>query len=292
MALLITGASGQLAGLVLERLIEQQLNSPLIATSRTLEPLQPYALKGVEVRHADFDDPATLPVAFAGAERLLLISTDAIAVPGQRQQQHRNAIDAAVQAGVRHIVYTSFFKSTESDLPIAPDHVATEAMLDASGIGYTVLRNAMYMDMALGTVKAAIANGQMASAQQGQGMNYVTREDCAAVAAAALTDGFEGKRILEVTGPAAVTSEALAALAGEIAGKPVAHVPVTVEQLKEGMLAAGLPAPMVGMMAAVDEAIAAGTLKEVTTSVEDMTGQPATTIEDFLNANRDALLAS
>src|SRR5262249_19713219 len=137
--LLVTGASGHLGRRVLELLLEAGAGQ-IIAATRTPEKLADFAQRGVVVRHADFDDPASLAEAFKGAERLLLISTDAIGTPGLRIQQHTNAIKAAEEAGVSHVVYTSLINPEPgTPIAIAPDHYGTEQALAQSKLGFTVL---------------------------------------------------------------------------------------------------------------------------------------------------------
>ncbi len=184
--LLITGASGQLGRRVLELLLDAGAGK-LIATTRNPEKLAELARRGVVVRKADFDDAASLPAAFAGAGRLLLISTDAVGTPGRRIAQHRAAVDAAVRAGVKHVVYTSLTRPEPgSPVTFASDHYGTEQALAASPLGWTILRNNVYTDFLLRSLPQAVATGKLVAAAGDGGAGYVTREDCARVAAAAL----------------------------------------------------------------------------------------------------------
>ena len=132
---LVTGASGHLGQLVINNLLETHKipASKIIATTRKPETLAALKAKGVDVRAADFDDTANLVKAFKGATRLLLISTDAMDRPGQRLEQHSNAIAAAEKAGVQHVLYTSLQKADTSAVSFAPDHVGTERRRGALG---------------------------------------------------------------------------------------------------------------------------------------------------------------
>ena len=156
--LLVTGAAGHLGQRVLHHLVDT-LRVPgnrIIATTRKPESLSAWAVKGVVVRTADFENTASLTDAFRGAGRLLLISTDAIDRPGRRLAQHKNAIDAAVQAGVSHVVYTSMPEPEGSPVVFAPDHAGTEAALAASTLpGWTVLRNHWYFQRVLANARTA-----------------------------------------------------------------------------------------------------------------------------------------
>ncbi|ARA94938.1 NAD(P)-dependent oxidoreductase [Rhodothermaceae bacterium RA] len=290
--LLVTGASGHLGRRVVELLLEARPSS-LIATTRHPDRLEDLARRGVDVRAADFDRPETLPAAFAGAERLLLISTDTVDRPGRRAEQHRRAIEAAVQAGVRHIVYTSLFGvAPDSPVLIAGDHLQTEQALEASGVGFTALRNNLYTDLLLMSLPPAVASGTLYAAAGDGGAAYVTREDCARAAAAALASDFEGSRRLEITGPGVVTYHDLAALASELSGRPVTYVPVDPEGYVAGAVAAGLPEPVARLMASFDVAMQQGRFGPATDAVRTLTGQDPTSVQAFLEAHRAALSPS
>jgi NAD(P)H dehydrogenase (quinone) len=275
--LLVTGAAGHLGRRVVELLLDA--GERVIAGTRDPSRLAELAAKGALVRRLDLDDPATLPDAFQGVDRALLVSTDAI---GRRAEQHRNGIQAAARAGVRHLAYTSLLGAPRSSVGLAPEHVATERALAESGVGYTSLRNGVYTDMLLQSLQGAVASGQLVTARGQGGVSYITREDCARAAAAALSSGFEGSRELELTGPEAVTSDALARLASELTGRPVVHVSVPLSALVEGMVAHGLPEPVAKIYASFDTAAAQGELSVVTSAFQELVGQPPQSVRDFL----------
>jgi NAD(P)H dehydrogenase (quinone) len=286
---LVTGASGQLGSRVVQLLVDDGV--PVIAATRNPAKIAEF---GVEVRTADFDQtPEELAKAFAGARRMLLISTNAIDRPGHRYEQHQRAIDAAKRAGVTHIVYTSMTHPVkDSPVLIALDHLRTEEALAASGLGYTALRNNLYTDLLLMSLPAAIASGQLFAAAGDGGAAYVTREDCARAAAAALRADFDGKRQLEITGPAVVTYGELASLASELSGKEVAYVPVDEEALVAGMVERGLPEPVARLMASFDTGMKQGLFGPATGAVEELTGHKPTSVRAFLKANKGALTAN
>lgn len=285
--LLVAGASGHLGRRVVELLLEAGAG-PVIATTRTPEKLADLAAKGVEVRRAALAEPASLPAAFAGADRLLLISTNDL--PNRRKEQVA-AVEAAVAAGVKHVVYTSAPAARPDPAnPLIDSHFWTEQALAASPIGWTALRNNIYAEIALLGLPRAVATGQLFTATGSGGRSYVTREDCARAAAAALASGFDGERILDVTGPEAVTQDQLAALVTELTGKNVVHVPLPAADLIAGMTAAGLPAPIASVLAAFDIDAAEGYHALVTPVVKDLTGRAPTPLRDFLAANRAALV--
>ncbi|MCB2199441.1 SDR family oxidoreductase [bacterium] len=289
--LFVSGASGKLGRRVVELLLEAG-ESNVIAGSRSTDKLIEFANKGVDLRPADFDNPDQLAESLQGVDRFLLISTDALGQPGKRLEQHKKAIEAAKKAGVKHVVYTSLARA-EADNPvlIAPDHHGTEVALKASGLGSTFLRNNMYTDVLLMGLPGAVARGQHFSATKGGKAAYVTREDCARVAAAALADDFEGQRTLEVSGPEAITQEELVAIASDVTGKPVQHIEISNEELTRAMAGAtGMPEALAKLFTSFDEGIAQGYHELVTDVVESLTGKKPQTVRDFLSANKEALL--
>lgn len=288
--LLVTGSSGHLGRRVIELLLEAQAGT-IIAATRSPKKLADLRQRGVIVRQADFDKPDSLAEAFAGVDRLLLISTDALGEPGLRLKQHRTAVKAAAEANVSHVVYTSLINpGPDSPVLFAPDHHGTETALGASKLNWTILRNNLYADILPASLSRAMQMGQLFSAA-GEGKTaYVTREDCARAAAAALASSFNGRRTLDITGPEALSQADLAAIATQIAGKPVTYVPLELEILIQNMVAAGLPHPLAETYASIDTAIAQGKCSTVSNAVEELTGRKPTPVAEFLAAQRDALL--
>lgn len=287
--LLVTGASGQLGRRVIELLLAGGARH-IIATTRSPEKLTDLAANGVDVRPADFDDDASLEAAFAGADRLLLISTDAL---DRRTAQQQRAVAAAQRAGVKHVVYTSLSRSGPgvSD-GLLGSHVATEEALEASTLDWTVLRNNLYTDMFLQSMPRAIASGQLVAAAGQGGAAYVTREDCARAAAAVLLSDTSGRTTYDISGPASITHEQLARIVTDITGTQVVYVPVELETIVGGMVAAGLPEPVARIYASFDDGIAQGSLATVSSAVADLTGQGPQSVHDFLLQHRSDLTAA
>ncbi len=286
--LLVTGAGGKLGRLVVERLLAQ--GRKVIAASRDTARLADLAARGAELRRADFDDPASLAAAFAGVDRVLLVSTDELARPGRRLAQHTAAVKAAAEAGVKHVVYTSMPNPEPgSPIPFAPDHYGTEQALAASPLGWTVLRNSWYAEnLLLGTLQHAAATGQWYSAAGDGKVNYVTRADCAAAAAGALANPPAGNTILTVTGPEALTTAEIVAKVAAVAGKPVAVVPVEEAAIAAGLKAAGLPDPYPAVLATFDTNTRIGKADVLTDAVEQLSGVRPQSLDAFLVANRAA----
>jgi NAD(P)H dehydrogenase (quinone) len=291
---LVTGASGQFGQLVLNGLLDTHKipAAQIIATTRKPETLAAFAAKGVAVRAADFDDEASLLKGFAGATRLLLISTDALDRPGRRLEQHVRAVAAAEKSGVKHILYTSMPRPETSAVLFAPDHLGTENAIKASTIsGYTILRNSWYMENLFHSVPAALKSGSMyTSAGQGK-IAYIARADLAEAAASALASSDTSKQTYTLTGTEAFTTEEVASLVAAATGKPLAAVQIPLEALIEGMTSHGVPEPVARVFASFDTNTAQGGVSDVTGDVKKLTGRDLVPFKTWLKANAKAFLA-
>jgi NAD(P)H dehydrogenase (quinone) len=296
MTLTITGASGHLATAVAERVVEMRGSvADLVLTTRSPGAISE-SLGGAEVRRADFSDPSSLKDAFRGTDRLLLISADNIQL---RAGWHRAAIDAAKSVGVQHIIYTSMVEpAVTNPALIADSHRETEEHLVSSGIPYTVLRCALYSDFQAFEAADAIAAGEFRHNRGDGGCSYVSRRDCAAVAAAVLVSDDARDGILDVTGPQALTATDLAALYSDVSGVDIEPVDVDDEE----MAAALQPAPgadpdghaQYGAALAVSlgRATREGFFDRVTATVRELTGSEPRTVADLLQEHRPMLLGS
>lgn len=286
MSIVVTGATGQLGRLIVQHLIaDGEPAGQITATGRRVERIADLAEQGVRVVESDYARPETLVAAFTGADTLMLVSGSEV---GRRTAQHRSAIDAAVTAGVRRIVYTSVLHADRTTLPVAPEHVETEQLLRDSGLAITLLRNGWYTENYLGdlaqaaetgTIVAAVGDGRVASA---------TRDDYAAAAAVVLrTEGHDGA-VYELSGDQAWTFDDLAAAATEVLGRPVEYRRVTIDEHRELLAAAGLDEGTIGFLLAMDQNTAAGELADTTGELAALIGRPTTPLVDALRAARAA----
>lgn len=291
--ILVTGAAGQLGQLVIHHLIESYKVAPanIVAATRSPEKLAGLAAKGVVTRKADFDDAASLEAAFAGVDRLLIISTDALDTPGKRLTQHKAAVAAAVKADVKHITYTSMPAPDNSLVTFAPDHLGTENAIKESGLSYTIVRDAWYHDNYMHSMPHNLQGGKWFTSAGDGKIATISRDDCALAIAAVLASGNSVSAIYTLTGKQSLTSKEIAALATEVTGKPLEVVTVSDEQLGQGIRGAGLPGFVADMLVSADANTRAGKFDIVTDDFNRLTGKQPQTLKDYFIANKAALTA-
>jgi NAD(P)H dehydrogenase (quinone) len=240
-SIVITGASGAFGRMAAERLLTQVEPAQLVLVTRTPAALADFAKRGATVRFGDFDKRESLLEAFAGADKLLLIST--LDVGKRRQRQHQTAIAAAVQAGVGHVIYTSSVGiHPHSPAFVIEDHRFTEEALRRSGLQFTFLRDAQYAEVITTMIApGAIASGEWLSSAADGCMAFVSKKDCVACAVAVLTTPNHAGAVYEITGPQLLTFGDCARIAAEVTGKPIKFVNVSHEAMQARFDAAGVP---------------------------------------------------
>ncbi|MFT2818039.1 SDR family oxidoreductase [Leifsonia sp. A12D58] len=284
MSIVVTGATGHLGRLAVESLIQRGVApADIVAAGRNVERLQEFAGLGVNIAAIDYSDPASLTAAFEGADTLVLVSGSEV---GKRVEQHANAINAAKAAGVSRIVYTSAPHADTTSLILAPEHKATEELISASGIPFTILRNGWYTENYAQTVEQAGQSGVIiASVGQGR-VASASRADYAEAIAAVLTTPGHENSVYELSGDEAWTHDDLAAAAARILGRDVVYTPLSADEHLATLTAVGLPAETAGFIVALDANIADGLLGETSGDLARLIGHPTTPLEDGL---RDAL---
>jgi NAD(P)H dehydrogenase (quinone) len=283
MTIMVTGATGQLGGLVVERLAGRVPVSELRVSVRDPGKAEALAERGIEVRQGDFDDPAGLTRTFDGVDTLLLVSTDG---PNEvRIAQHANAVAAAERAGVSHLVYTSVTDADTSPLGLATVHARTEARIAESGIPFTFLRNAMYHENYTAQLPQAYQQGALVSCAGDGRIASVSRADLALAAAVVLTEDGHRGATYELTGSSAWSFDQLAALAVEVTGKPLAHKSIPDEELRSILVGpAGLPGFAAEAIVDIGANIRAGALAEVRPDLERLIGRPPTSIAEAVRS--------
>jgi NAD(P)H dehydrogenase (quinone) len=280
-SLVITGASGSLGRRTAELLLDRVDPTEVVLVTRRTEALDDLAARGATVRFGDFDDPSSLRDAFAGASRVLVISTDAV---GRRVPQHRNAIEAARDAGAAHVIYTSLPNPVpENPAGAAPDHAGTEEIARSSGLAWTFLRNALYAEYRLPEAQGAIAGGVLAHNLGSGRTAFVSREDCAAAAAAVLAGGAEHEgKAYDITGAEAFGATELAELYASLGGRDVEVVALDDDAYTAGLVEHGVPAEVAPLLTSFGRAIREGHLSQVSSAVQDLTGRAPLTLREVL----------
>jgi NAD(P)H dehydrogenase (quinone) len=279
MKLLVTGATGQFGKTVVETLLGQGLAGQMAVSVRDPAKASSYAGRGVEVRQGDFDDPASLGRAFAGVERLLLVSTSGDIAT--RIRQHKIALQAARAAGVGFIAYTSLANASHNSLDLAEVHRATEEAIRATGIPYAFLRNNWYLENELGFVQAALAGAPIRnSAGQGK-VGWALRADFARAAAAVLAGSGHANKIYELSGLLATYSDIAAALS-QATGRKVVFEPVDDAVYAADLTRAGLPEFLAQMYVGFAREIRQGALAVESGDFQKLLGHPATPLAEAL----------
>lgn len=277
----ITGATGQLGRLVLQNLLKTVPASQIVAAVRSPEKAADLAALGVQVRQADYAQPATLEAAFQGVDKLLLISSSEV---GQRAPQHAAVIAAAQKAGVKQIAYTSILRADTSPLGLAAEHKETEAMLRASGIPFVLLRNGWYTENYTASVPAALQYGAvMGSAKDGR-IASAARADYAAAAAAVLTKDGQAGQVYELAGDTAYTLSELAAEISQQSGKPVVYNDLPEAAYAAALVQVGLPEGFAALLADSDVGASKGGLFDDGHQLSQLIGRPTTPLADVVKA--------
>jgi NAD(P)H dehydrogenase (quinone) len=272
--LLVTGASGQLGRLVIDQLLATVPADRVVATVRDSGAGGRLAALGVQVCVADYARPDTLDLAFAGVDRLLLISSNAL---GQRAAQHSNVIDAARRAGVSLLAYTSVLHADTSLLGLAEEHRQTETFVRASGVPFVLLRNGWYTENYTAGIPVALAHHVLLGSAGDGRIASAARADYAAAAAAVLTAPEDRSgRVFELAGDDAYTLSELAAEIARQSSQPVEYRNLSKTDYKAALLNAGLPEALAGLLADSDAAAAKGALYDDGRQLSTLIGRATT----------------
>jgi NAD(P)H dehydrogenase (quinone) len=303
MTLIITGASGQFGRATVEGLLKSVPAQDLILLTRTPAKLADLAALGCQVRQGDYDDTQSMRAAFAGGNKMLMISAVKV---GFRIPQHRRAIEAAVAAGVGQIVYTSFigFEGADTSLAVS-DHRATEAMLFASGADWTILRNSQYIDAVIeAQAPHALRSGHwLASAAEGK-LAQVAREDCVRSAIAVMADDGHRNVTYNITGPDLLSFREIAAIIADVAESNIEYNVVDDDGMYAFFDSLGVPREAVpdqvvnaipwssDDMVSFERAIREGHFAVISHDVEKLTGRLPMSIREFALARKATLVAA
>jgi NAD(P)H dehydrogenase (quinone) len=288
MSVIVTGASGNLGRLVAENLMERLTPEQVVLVTRRPEALSEFQARGASVRYGDFDDPDSLPAAFAGGRRMLLISTDAI---GRRVGQHRAAIDAAADAGIGSVVFTSHVNPVAGNPtgPVAREAGETETILHHSGLDWTVLRFGSFAELQVPPATLAVSAGKLVTNFGDGRIVPISRRDCAEAAAVVLTtDGHLGKTY-EITGAEPLSAPDLAEVLSDVSGRSVKVVHLGDKMLSWLLTRYGTPKPMARAVTAFGRAVREGYFDVADPAFELLTGRAPVSMRDVLIAHRGDL---
>jgi NAD(P)H dehydrogenase (quinone) len=281
--IVVTGSTGQLGRLVIASLIKRGVRAnQIVAAARTPSKAADLAALGVQVREADYGKPATLAKAIAGATKVLLISSPSIE---NRIAEHRPVIDAAKTAGVQLLAYTSVLRADSSTLLVAPDHLATEKYVVASGIPWVFLRHPSYLENYTASLGSALEHGAIPGAA-GDGRNSAaTRADLADAAAVVLTTPDRAGKIYELGGDAAFTMAEFAAEVSKQSGKKVVYNNLSLQAYQAMLESVGLPAHVAHLLADSDTKSASrGEFYTASHDLSRLMGRPTTTLANAIAA--------
>lgn len=279
MKMLVTGATGKLGAKVVETLVQTVPADQLAVSVRNLEKAEGLKARGIDVRHGDFDQPETLDAAFAGIDRLLLISADGD--NETRIRQHGNAVEAAVRAGVKFIAYTSIANAMESTNFLAPTHKATEEAIVATGIPYTFLRNNWYLENETSSIKGVLAGAPWVTSAENGKVGWALQQDYAEAAAVVLTGVGHENKIYELSGKL-LTQEEIASALASVLEKEVTVQQVDDKAYAEIMKSAGVPEFLLPFLVNIQKDIREGTLEVVSNDFETLLGRPTSPVTEGL----------
>lgn len=276
MKIAITGATGQLGRLAIEKLKERTEKENLIALVRNTEKAKDL---GIETRLFDYAKPEILADSLQGIDSLFLISSSEI---GQRETQHKNVINAAKEAGVKWIVYTSLLHASTSDMALAPEHVATEKALQESGLNFTILRNGWYTENYAGSIPGSIQAGAFIGSAESGKISSATREDYAEAAAVVLTTEGHENKIYELAGDIAYTLSDLAAEVSKQIGKELPYVNLSEADFTAALVKIGLPEGFAQILADSDAKAAHGALFSDDKTLSKLLNRPTTPLAEVV----------
>jgi NAD(P)H dehydrogenase (quinone) len=277
--ILVTGATGKLGSIVVEALLKSVSAENLAVSVRHPEKAESLRALGVEVRHGDFDQPETLDKAFAGVDRLLIVSADGD--NEARIRQHLAAVSAAKRANVGFIAYTSLGNASESSLFLAPVHRATEEAIRQTGIPYSLLRNNWYLENEIGSVQAVIGGAPWLTSAGSGKVGWASRRDYAQAAAAVLAGNGHENTVYELSGKP-MTQEELASILAGVLGRDVPVQQVDDDIYANIMAGAGVPEYVVPILVTIQSAIREGALEIESGDFKKLLGRPNTPISEDL----------
>lgn len=281
-SILITGATGHLGNMIVENLLNKISSSDISVLVRDEQKGEPFKAKGVNVKIGNYQDTASLEQAMLGIDKVLLVSSSDF---NDRLRQHKNVIDAAKKAGVKHILYTGVTMKDIKNSPLKPlleDHYQTEDYIKASGLTYTFLQNSLYFEvipMFLG--EKVLETGVFFPAGDGK-VSFVFRKDLAEVTANILaTEGHENKTYTLASTNAYSFAEVAAELS-ELSGTTVNYISPEADAFEDMLKQIGLPDGIVLMSVLFAAAIKNNDFNITDNTVERLLGRKQTDLKTYI----------
>ncbi|MFA6839089.1 MAG: SDR family oxidoreductase [Dysgonamonadaceae bacterium] len=268
----ITGATGQLGRLIVDKLKDRISPENIVALVRTPEKIDD---KTIEARQFNYDVPDSLAKSLEGIDHLMLISGSEV---GKRKQQHENVINAAKKAGVKWIVYTSLLHADSSSISLAGEHRATEAALKASGIAHTILRNGWYTENYTSSIPASVKNGAIIGCAGEGKISSATREDYAEAAAVVLTSADQQGKVYELAGDKHYRLKELATEVSLQTGKDIPYQNITETEYVAILTSMGIPDEYAKTIVGFDTAASRNDLFDDSKQLSQLIGRPTTAL--------------
>jgi NAD(P)H dehydrogenase (quinone) len=278
--IVVTGATGKLGHHIIQGLLQSTPAVGIVAAVRNVEKAKDLASLGVQIRQADYSKVDTLPQALAGANKLMLISSSEV---GQRVPQHKAVINAAKEAGVSQIAYTSILRADTSSLALAAEHLATERFIQETGLSYIFLRNGWYLENHTEQLGSAVQHGAILGAAGEGRFASASRSDYAAAAVAAIAKEGHENKIYELAGDSSFTLTEFAAEVSRQIGKPFAYRNLAPEAYQAALESFGLPAAFANILVDSDLGAARGELDGSSNDFRSLIGRPTTTLRDAIS---------
>lgn len=281
--ILVTGATGNYGKTTIDFLLKKGISpNSIAALVRDEAKAEDLKEKGISLKNGDYNNYESLLEAFKGVDKLLLISSSDVA---HRGQQHENAVKAAIEAGVNHIIYTSFERKNDTETSpiamLAKSHIDTENQIKASGMTYTMLRNNLYLDALpmffgeqIATTGIFLPAGDTKSA-------FASRNDMAEATANILTNSGHEDKEYSLSNTENISIQEIAQDLSEIIGTKINYVSPSQDIYIETLKGAGVPAEYMGMFAGFAEAIKQGEFSTDKTDLENLLGRKPTTAKAF-----------
>lgn len=271
----VTGATGQFGRHAIAALLKHVRPDEIVALARDPAKAADLAARGIAVRPFDYDVPDQLAAALSGVTRLLLVSSD---TPDRRVAQHKAVIDAATQAAIAMIGYTSIIHADTNPISLAESHRETERLIATSGIPHAILRNSWYTENYLIGAEAAIEHGALLGSTGDGPISAATRADYAAAAAVVLTGALGPARVYELAGDKAFTLSDVAAALSDAAGRTVEYRHLPQAAYRDALIGAGVPAGFAAALAEYSAKAAGGILADGSRTLSRLIGRPTETM--------------